>query len=62
MVGTGKLRPMVLYKKMVKKSRFTIGLVNEWEKLNTYYYTWLEEEVNKHWEKQAKKVFQGSLF
>lgn len=54
------------FEEYAKSKGFTIeGLVNEWKdraKLNTYYYTWMEQEVNKHWEKQAKKVYQGSLF
>lgn len=46
---------------------FTIeGLQNEWKDraaLNTYYYTWMEKEINNHWDKlNAKKVFQKPLF
>lgn len=46
---------------------FTIDqLKHEWKAraaLNTYYYTWMEKEINRHWEKlNAKKVFQKSLF
>ena len=46
---------------------FTIDeLKSEWKAraaLNTYYYVWMEKEINRHWEKQnAKKVFQKALF
>ena len=46
---------------------FTIEeLQREWKAraaLNTYYYNWVEKEINRHWAKiNAKKVFQKALF
>lgn len=50
----------------VASKGFTIdGLIKEWKDraaLNTYYYAQIEEEVNKYWEAQNKKVFQKRLF
>ncbi len=54
------------FEEYVSSKGFTIeGLTNEWKdraRLNTHYYTWLEDEVNKYWEKESKKVYQGNLF
>jgi hypothetical protein len=46
---------------------FTIDqLKREWKaraELNTFYYMWIEKEINRHWQKiNTRKVFQKSLF
>jgi hypothetical protein len=50
----------------VTSKGFTIkGLIEQWKDraaLNTYYYAHIEDEVNKYWEAQSKKVFQKRLF
>jgi hypothetical protein len=41
-------------------------LATEWKDraaLNTYFYTWMEDEVNKHWGiDRSKKVYQKPIF
>lgn len=51
----------------VNKHGFTVGgLKKEWKDraaLNTYYYNWMEDQINHTWAHlNAKKVYQRSLF
>lgn len=51
----------------IESKGFTLEqLASDWKpraELNTYYYNWMEEEVNKHWnELQGKRVFQKPIF
>lgn len=51
----------------VRKHGFTVEQIKrDWKAraaLNTYYYMWMEEQINKHWNRiNAKKVYQKHLF
>ena len=55
------------FENYAKERGFTINdLKSEWKAraaLNTYYYMWMEKQINEYWSKQnAKKVFQEALF
>lgn len=55
------------FENYAKERGFTIeDLKSEWKAraaLNTYYYMWMEKEINEHWAQQkGKRVFQKALF